>query len=323
MISIALDRYDRHLPFFDGTVGLPGGLAGLQVLQVGQHGALRDGTHRHERMLRDGEFDAAETSLASYIVAKSQDLPFTAIPVFPRRLFSQGQIFVHAGSGIEKPSDLEGRVIGLQSFQTTLAVLAKGDLATEYNVSVRDIKWRVGNADTVKIDNNPDFDIAPIPSGRKLPDMLCSGEIDALFYSRLPEVPAERRADFRRLFEDPKAVEADFLARNGYWPIMHVMAVKNETIDAHPTLATDLMSVFADAEHIAGTYLADPNWTRLPWAKYTAEEEAAAFGQSLWTSGVAANAANLERFIGYTVDQGLIDAPLPVADLFHPSVRDT
>lgn len=323
MITLALDRYDRHLPFFDGTVTLPERLKDLKIFQAGQHGALRDGAHRHERMLRDGEFDAAETSLASYIVAKSRGLPYTAIPVFPRRLFSQGQIFVNARAGIKSPADLEGRTVGLQSFQTTLAVLAKGDLATEYGVSLKDIKWRVGNADTVEIDNNPAFDIAPIPAGKRLPDMLCAGEIDALFYSRLPEIAPDRATEFRRLFDDPRAVEADFAARNGYWPIMHVVALKNETIDAHPDLATDLMMVFADAERIAAGYLTDPNWTRLPWAKYTAEEETAAFGESLWTSGVAANAANLERFIGYAVDQGLIDAPIQVAELFHPSVRNT
>ena len=111
MITLALDRYDRHLPFFDGTISLPEGLTELKVFQTGQHGALRDGEHRHERMLRDGEFDAAETSLASYIVARSRGLPFTAIPVFPRRLFSQGQIFVNARAGIETPADLAGRTV--------------------------------------------------------------------------------------------------------------------------------------------------------------------------------------------------------------------
>ena len=201
--------------------------------------------------------------------------------------------------------------------------MAKGDLATEYSVSLRDIKWRVRNADTVEIDHNPDFDIAPVPDGKKLPEMLCNGEIDALFYSRLPEVAPDQTASFRRLFDDPKAVEADFVRDNGYWPIMHIMALKNEAVDTNPSLATDLMTLFANAEQVAGTYLADPNWTRLPWAKYAAEEEDATFGRSLWTSGVAANTANLERFIGYTVDQGLIDAPLAVTDLFHPSVRDT
>ena len=110
MTSLALDRYDRHMPFFDLSVRLPRGLD-LQVLQVGQANALRDGSNRHERMLRDGAFDAAETSLASYIVAKARGLPFTAIPIFPRRLFSQGQIFVNAQSGISAPADLAGRTV--------------------------------------------------------------------------------------------------------------------------------------------------------------------------------------------------------------------
>ena len=88
-IDLAIDRYDRHLPFFDGTLNLTD-TPKIRVLQVGQTTTLRDGTDRHERMLQDGAFDAAETSLASYIAAKAQGLPFTAIPVFPRRLFSQG-----------------------------------------------------------------------------------------------------------------------------------------------------------------------------------------------------------------------------------------
>ena len=45
MISLALDRYDRHLPFFDGTALLPAALQNLKVYQVGQHGTLRDGAH--------------------------------------------------------------------------------------------------------------------------------------------------------------------------------------------------------------------------------------------------------------------------------------
>ncbi len=39
--------------------------------------------------------------------------------------------------------------------------------------------------------------------------------------------------------------------------------------------------------------------------------------------GVAANRANLECFLGYAYDQGLIGAPLAVDDLFHPSVLDS
>jgi 4,5-dihydroxyphthalate decarboxylase len=125
-LTIALAHYDRHIPFFDGSVA-PDGIA-LTVLEVGQGRAGKHGTDRHERMLRDQEFDLCEVSLSSYLMAKSRGTSLTAIPVFPRRLFSQSLIYCHASSGIEKPKDLIGKRVGVNSFQTTLAVLAKGDL---------------------------------------------------------------------------------------------------------------------------------------------------------------------------------------------------
>jgi 4,5-dihydroxyphthalate decarboxylase len=322
MITLALDRYDRHLPFFDGTVRLPEGLD-IRLFQVGAASALRDGGGRHERMLQDGEFDAAEMSLASYIVAKSRGLPFTAIPVFPRRLFSQGQIFVHTKSGIASPRDLAGRTVGLQSFQTTLAVLAKGDLAAEYGVPLTSIKWRVKSADTIEIDHVSGFDIAPLPAGVELAELLCTGAIDALFYSRTPQPPAGLEGGFRRLFADPKAEEARFVEKNGYWPIMHLVALKQETVDDNPALPAMLMQAFDDARRVAAKYLDDPNWSRQPWAKYTAEEERRSFDGDLWVSGLSANRKNLDRFIGYAHDQGLIGRSMTASELFHPSVIDS
>jgi 4,5-dihydroxyphthalate decarboxylase len=322
MVTLALDRYDRHLPFFDGTVRLPAGLD-LEVLQVGQTADERDGGRRHERMLQDGAFDAAETSLASYLVARSRGLLFAAIPVFPRRLFSQGQIFVNAAAGIEAPAQLAGRTVGLQSFQTTLAVLAKGDLAFEYGVTLASIKWRVQNADTVEVAHHPDYDIARLPAGADLTALLAEGAIDALFYSRTPRPRPGHAGRIRRLFADPRAEEARYVQKHGYWPIMHVVALKEEAVARRPDLPELLMRAFADAERIAASYLGDPNWSRLAWAKYTAEEEERAFARTLWTSGLAANRANLERFIAYARDQALIGRALSADELFHPSVRAT
>src|SRR3990167_5377759 len=106
-LTIALSHYDRHIPFFDGTV-VPEGID-LAVLEVGQSSPLRHGSDRHERMLRKGEFDVAEVSLSSYLMARSRGMPFTAIPVFPRRLFSLSQMWVNVGAGIRSPKDLIGR----------------------------------------------------------------------------------------------------------------------------------------------------------------------------------------------------------------------
>ena len=122
-ITIAISYYDRHVPFFDGTVQAEG--IDLNVLIVGQSDRQRDGEDRHERMLQKAEFDVAEISLSSYLMAKSRSMPFTAIPVFPRRLFSMSQMWVRADAGIDSPNDLIDRKVGLSTFQTTLSVLAK------------------------------------------------------------------------------------------------------------------------------------------------------------------------------------------------------
>lgn len=107
-LSLALDRYDRHMPFFDGTVKLNDSVS-LQVLQVGQSDALRDGCERHGRMIHKQEFDVAEFSMSSYLMAKDRGIPLTAIPIFPRRLFSQSCMFVLPDSGLTEPRHLVGK----------------------------------------------------------------------------------------------------------------------------------------------------------------------------------------------------------------------
>src|SRR5919109_3884760 len=138
-LTMALSHYDRHIPFFDGSVRVEG--ADLSILQVGQSEPLRDGRDRHERMLQKGEFDISELSLSSYLMAKSRGMPFTAIPVFPRRLFSLSQMWVNVDAGIHEPKDLIGKKVGLHSFQNTLATLAKGDLQSEHDVPWRRVHW--------------------------------------------------------------------------------------------------------------------------------------------------------------------------------------
>ena len=76
-LTIALERYDRHIPFFMGLVEPPAGIA-LQALEVGMVPPRRDGVDRHRRALVDLEFDIAEVSLASYIMARSARTTFSS-----------------------------------------------------------------------------------------------------------------------------------------------------------------------------------------------------------------------------------------------------
>jgi 4,5-dihydroxyphthalate decarboxylase len=137
-LTLAVSHYDRYVPLLDGSVRPKD--FDLAVLHVGQSEDGRYGRDRHERMIQKGEFDVCELSLSSYLMARAQKLPFTAIPVFPRRLFSQSQVWVNASRGIREPKDLIGKRVGLNTFQTTLSVLAKGDLQAEYGVPWRSIE---------------------------------------------------------------------------------------------------------------------------------------------------------------------------------------
>ncbi len=314
-LTLALSHYDRHVPLFDGSVTAEG--VDLQVLEVGQSHPLKHGQDRHERMLQKGEFDICELSLSSYLIAKSRGMPFTAIPVFPRRLFSLSQMWVNVNAGIQSPKDLPGKKVGLSTFQTTLSVLAKGDLQAEYDVPWRDIDWYISKDEAVPLKPMAGVRMQLLKRGQKIGAMLESGEIDALMVPHPPDEALRGDGPIRRLFADPKAEEAKYYRKNGYFPIMHVVAFKDEVLNQNPWLAKSVTAAFDQAKANCLQYYDDPNWSRFVWGRHLFEEERAAFGDDPWPHGIAKNRANLERFVGYSLDQGLMEKPLAVDELFY------
>ena len=78
-LTIALERLDRHYPFFMGTLEPPEGVE-FRALEVGvgYEPGRRDGIDRHGRMFHHREFDICEQSLASYIMSRSRSDEFIA-----------------------------------------------------------------------------------------------------------------------------------------------------------------------------------------------------------------------------------------------------
>ncbi len=320
-LVMALSHYDRQIPFFDGSVAIDG--VDLTVLEVGQSSPLRHGADRHERMLQKEEFDVCELSLSSYLIAKSRGMPFTAIPVFPRRLFSLSQMWVNVGAGIKSPNDLIGRNVGLSTFQTTLSVLAKGDLRSEYGVEWRKIRWLVAKDEALPFKPQEGVTIQVVPAGKKIGSMLEQGEIDALMMPHPPQ-PVLRGSDkISRLFPDAKQEEIRYFRKNGFYPIMHVVAFKDEILKQHPWLARSIMEAFEKAKEICKHYYDDPNWSRLAWGRHLFEEERRILGEDSWPYGVKRNRVNLERFMEYSLDQGLMEKMMAVEELFTTTTLDT
>lgn len=322
-LTIALNRYDRHVPFFNGTVTPPDGFS-FRPFEVGESTPMRDGDNRHARMMNGLEFDVCEMSFSSFVVAvaRNPDLALVGVPAFPRRLFSLGQMYVNIDAGIDAPADLIGRNVGLHSFQTTLSVLAKGDLKLDYGVDWEDINWHCARADTVPVKFKDGVSIQRIPDGADIGTMLAEGEIDALFSPHPPKSLLARPDRYRRLFADARTEEKRYYDRHGYFPIMHIMTLKRELADANPALPRQIMAAWEEAKQIAYRYYDDTAYTLLAWGRTAFEGERKSLGEDPWPTGFSANRKNLEQFIAYEADQGLIEEPFPAERLFHPSVLD-
>ena len=104
---------------------------------------------------------------------------------------------------------------------------------------------------------------------------------------------------------------------------MHLVAFKDEVLGKNPWLGESITAAFEKAKDVCMEYYDDPNWSRFVWGRHLFEEERQAFGADPWPHGVAKNRANLERFIGYSLDQGLMEKKLGIEELFADATRDS
>ena len=171
-LSLACGDYDRTRPLVDGRVrplGIDLTCLPMTIEEI------------FFRMARFREFDAAEMSLGSFLVSLSagEEAPFVAIPVFPSRSFRHSGIYVHAGSGIERPEQLVGRTVGVAEYQLTANVWVRGILAEQYGVDVEKITWVVDDDDHIEGRTPPN--VERVADGRSLGELLRAGDIDAAF----------------------------------------------------------------------------------------------------------------------------------------------
>lgn len=318
-VTLALERYDRHVPFFLGQLSVPPHID-LTPLEVGTGSSRRDGANRHGRMLQDQEFDAAEVSLASYIIAKARGAPFSGIPVFPRRLFSQNHIFVRDTSNFRHPADLSDKRVVLSAFQVTMSVLAKGDMQRDYGLNWRSVEWLTMQPEEIAV---PDLPIRQLPNDADPVELLQRGDVDALIFPQPPDKAMSRRYGVRRLFEDPASECEGHFQRYGYLPIMHLIAIKDKTVRKFPELPVILTRLWEEAKALTNDYYRDPGFALGALTRLNYERQKQKMSDDVWPSGIIANKDNLDRFMADMVDQRLIREPVPVEELFHHSVMNT
>jgi 4,5-dihydroxyphthalate decarboxylase len=321
--------YDRTAGLRDGSVAP----AGVDLTYI-----VSPPSETFWRMLKYEEFDAAEMSLSSYLIARSQGRAWTAIPVFPFRAFFHTYVFVRADSNVRRPADLAGARFGLPEYQMTAAVWLRGVLEHDFGVAPAAIRWFVERRAEMSHGGQTGFtaprgvSVERVRDGETLLAMLERGDIDAVMPSPYPAMASmlnktrltdlTRSSHARLLFDDPVAEGVRYFRAHGFSHINHTVVVQNGVLERHPWVALSLYKAFADAKQIAYGKSAALFHSNLMAAFGVLHAQRQVFGDDPFPYGLAANRAALETLAACSFEQGLTPERANVDELFAPPTRD-
>ena len=285
------------------------------------------------RQLRFAEFDIAEMSVSSLMIARSKgDDRFVGIPVFTTRRFFHTTTLVRRGAKIETPADLKGKRVGVPEYQQTAALWSRGALQHEFGVAPKDMEFWMerppsrSHGGATGFAPPPGVTVNQIPPEKSIGSMMLAGELDAvIFYLVDPNLIDRSTAnlhehpDIKPLFPDPLAEGIRYYRKTGLYPINHGMVIKRELAEKHPWAITNILKAFKRANDLADKQ-------RIEHAEYHVETGLLPAGARkalqtpLVSHGVAANRLVLETIAQYSLEQGLTPRLMKLDELFAASM---
>ncbi|KAJ9295623.1 hypothetical protein DTO217A2_9007 [Paecilomyces variotii] len=276
-----------------------------------------------DRMIGGKEFDVSEMSLSEYICRYADgERDLIAIPVFPSRAFRHGYITINTDL-VQKPTDLNGKRIGVQLYTMTAAVWIRAALA-DAGVDLSTITWVEGAFEKP----GPHGKVTPKPllrpvnmvkneSGKSLGQCLQDGDIAATIGAETP--PCFGKApNIQRLFPDTRETMKSYFQQTGIFPIMHVVVIKKEVVERWPFVATSMFNALDDSKNLAlhRMKFGGTNKYMLPFLQSDLEEIEQLFGGDPWPYGLEKNRKTLEAAVSYLYEQAMISRKIPIEELF-------
>lgn len=267
---------------------------------------------------------SAIASICRYAAGKRD---FTAIPVFPSRLFRHGFIAVNTHT-VKVPMDLDGKRIGVQLYTMTAAVWIRA-LLKQSGVDLSSLHWLQGSMEsgdghgspaTMPLVGDKPADIEQNTTGKSLSQLLEDGVIDATIGADLPECLG-RAPHVQRLFPDFKEAEKAYFKKTGVFPIMHGVVIRTEVLEKHPWLASSLYNALDESKEVARLRMRFLGCLRymLPWLPSELDEIDKVFAAGdPWVNGLEPNRKTLEALVEALWDQGMISDRPSLEELFVP-----
>lgn len=314
-ITCCIRDYPFTEPLKSGRIKVPG--VKFDFVTVKPHIAA------FRRMVRQQEFDICEIAPTTYVIARGYNVPIIALPIFFVRRFHHDGLLARPDSGIQGPSDLEGKRIGVRAYSVTTGVWKRGILQNEYGVDIDKITWVIDDEEHVQALKLP-ANVEHVPEGKSIAGMLASGEIDAGFAGEagvgrsgkptdgwseevtLPE-------DLIDVFANEAAAERDWFNRTGILPMHGTLALREELVKAHPDLPAKLYAAFSQARD---EYIADLKAGRAEGKQAAKDAKLMEVVADPLPYGIEANRASIEALINYAYQQGLIPARLKAEEVF-------
>lgn len=268
------------------------------------------------RMVRGSEFDISEMAITTYLCARANGKKITALPIFLVRAFHHGAIVHNTTLGITNPKDLEGKKVGVnRGYTVTTGVWARGVLQHEHDVDLSKITWVLSGDEHVAEYQAPG-NVVSIEKGKKLEDMLISGEIAAAIGVSVDH------PDVKPLIADAKAIGFAALEASGYYPINHTLVVRDELLEAHPELAAQIFNAFARAKQAYVARLANNEIAEPTAADVLYKRIMDISGADPLPYGIAPNRAMLETIMRFAREQGIVTTPMTIASVFATGTHD-
>ena len=330
-LSLVSAKYERIAPLLDGTIPVEG------VELVWTHS---NPSETFWRQLKFGEFEVAEMSMSSLLIAKSRGHDMVAIPVFPSRRFMHLALYVHKDSGIEHAEELAGKRIGVGEYQQTAALWARGTLEHDFGVSQYGVDWHMERSEALSHGGATGFTppegirFHRIPEDKSLISMLVNRELDtamllSTFHAErnvIDRSTGDRREGdedlVRPLFPDMMAEGRRYVETHGFVPINHCYVIRGDVNEKYPWLAFNLYAAFAKAkEHWLGQ-LPRAIPSDLFFGPAYLEQTRSIVGEDPFPYGIKDNAAMLETLTEYSFEQKLTSRKLAPEEIFAPSTLD-
>ncbi len=323
---------ERVAPLFDGRVEVEG----VELLTT-----FSDPSETFWRQLNFEEFEIAEMSLSSYLIARFNGMDMIAIPAFPSRRFMHAQLSYHVDSGIKEAGDLSGKRIGVGEYQQTAALWARGVLEHDFGVSQYKLHWYMERSEELSHGGATGFtppegiSFQRVPPDKSLASMLVNNEIDVAsvgrafrrdsnMIDRSSQIRA-RDGDWSKvkpLFPDFIAEGTRFFKKHGYIPANHAYVIRGDVYRKYPWLAINLYKAFVAAKKIAQDQISESIPSGLIFGANYLAKTREIFGPDPYPYGVGANREMLQTIIDYSHEQGLTKEKQKIEDLFAPSTLD-